>query len=61
MMADSEHAINQAIRETAKTYQSIGREERAKTFLRELADKYLYEGKSIAFILDVIRESSNRG
>jgi hypothetical protein len=60
MPDDQNKRIEEAILETAKTYASIGKEEYAQTFLRELADKYLYEGKSIAFILDVIRESRNK-
>jgi hypothetical protein len=60
MPDDQNKRIEEAILETAKTYASVGKEEYAKEFLKELADKYLYEGKSIAFILDVISESRNK-
>lgn len=60
MSDDQNNLIEAAILETAKTYTAIGKEKETEIFLREMANKYLYEGKSIAFILDVIRESKNK-
>lgn len=51
--------LNAAILECAKTYKSIGKEEYAKGFFGELAEKYLYEGKSLAFVIDIIKAAHN--